>query len=120
MRPGRHHFFSRSTVTLSSLTSSQVLSSPTRSDRNGDISTTCARKASRPSDFVRSIPPFGMTGAFPEEAPIEHHHQLAGFDMAERVHAVAVLVRHAKPQHVHRRPVVFALKAGFLAHDGMA
>ena len=31
--------------------------------------------------------------------------------------AVAVLVRHAKPEHVHRRAVVLALESGFLAHD---
>ena len=44
-RPGRHHCRSRSTVTLSSLTSSQLFNSPTRSARNGDISTTrCAER----------------------------------------------------------------------------
>ena len=58
-------------------------------------------------------------GTLPVVAAIEHHHQPAGFDMAERIGFVAALVRYAKPEHIHRRAVVVALKARFLAHGRM-
>ncbi len=59
-------------------------------------------------------------GALPIVAAVQHDHHLAGLDMAERVWAVLVLVRQTKPEHIHRRPVVLALEASFLADDRMA
>src|SRR5581483_5489352 len=59
--PGRCHCRSRSTATVSSLTSSQPAISPIRSRRNGDIATTLSRKAGRPCSLTFSMPPLGIT-----------------------------------------------------------
>ena len=59
-------------------------------------------------------------GALPVIAAIEHDHEPARFDMAERIGAVARLARQAKPQHVHRRAVVLAHESRFFAHGRMA
>ena len=40
--------------------------------------------------------------------------------MAEGLGVVALLAREAEPQHVHRRAVVVAFEAGFLAHGRVA
>src|SRR4029077_16751871 len=58
-------------------------------------------------------------GALPVVAAVEHHHHLAGFDVAESLGVVGRLARQAEPQHVHRRAVVVALQAGLFAHRGM-
>jgi hypothetical protein len=62
-RPGRYQVLSRSMTTVRSLTSSQSRSSPTRSCRNGAMSTISARKGSRPFRRTSSKPPLGMTKA---------------------------------------------------------
>ncbi len=59
--PGRYHRRSRSTLTVSSFTSSQEPISPTRSRAKGARAATCARKASRPRRRTSSAEPLGIT-----------------------------------------------------------
>ena len=118
--PGLCQRGSRSTATVNSFTSSQLLISPSRSRRNGDMKATLSRKASSPSAFTASMPPLrDHIGALPIVGAVEHHHHAAGFHMAEGLRGVARAPRDAEPEHVHRRADVLDLEAGARAHRRM-
>ena len=60
--PGFHQRSSRSTLTLSSLTASQLASScSSRPANNGTKALTSARKASSPRDWMALMPPLWIT-----------------------------------------------------------
>ena len=102
-RPGRYQRASRSTRTVSSLTSSQSRSSPTRSRANGASPATASRKAGRPRPADPLERALGdHVAALPVAAPVEHGEELARPEAAHRLVGVAGLPRQPEPQHVHR------------------
>ena len=94
---------SRLIATVSSLTSSQFLTSASPGLRIGAIRR-CRRASAEPPRLHRVVLSLGYyIGALPIVAAIERHHHLAGIDAPEQVFGFARELAGTKPQHVHRR-----------------
>jgi len=79
--PGRHQRWRRSTVTVSSFTSSHSRSSATRSRRKGAMRTISSREELDPALADRVEPALAdHKGALPVIAAVEHHQQPAVID----------------------------------------
>ncbi len=116
-RPGRCHCARRSTLTVSSLTSSQV---------SQLLHAIAHQRRDRDDRVAKRVEPLRLDlvgraladhiGALPIVAAVDHHEHPPGGDAAERLGAVALPPRQPHPQHVHRRADVLDREAGALAH----
>ena len=121
-RPGAHQVRSRSTVTVSSLTSSQLVSASQRPAQ---------RRRHRLDRAPERLQPLGLerlgAALLHHEAALEvvaardQHEDAAGDDAAERHDViVARLARQPHPEHVHRRADVLDCEARPLADRRVA
>jgi hypothetical protein len=120
-RPGRDHRRNRSTRTVSSLISSQSVSSPTRSRVNGIRAAISSR-----NDGNHALPDCCERAfrddkrALPVMPPINHHQDPAAIDATERLPRIVGMLRQPQPQCVHRCTEVDDLQPGPVANDRSA
>ena len=115
-RPGRYQRLRRSTVTVSSFTSSQDAISLTRSANAGLSAGDGGAEGLEPLARAAVEAAFGNDiGALPIVAAVERDEHHAGLDAAERLRRRRRALGEAEPEHVHRRAEILDFESGPLA-----
>ena len=120
-RPGRYQRLSRSTITVSNFTSSQVASAESRSRSNGATERDLVPERLEPTCAEFVVRPLrNEERALPVVAPVDHHEKASVVHSTERLRTVVWPFLDPDPQDVHRRAQRLDLELRADADDGRA